>query len=97
MENELRENILSEYNAYKECYGEEPNIVYVKIRWNGEKEVEDCVFEIAFDSSSEVYKLVKDDEVLYYCSGIDEFLTLIDDNNHSDFVVTSLVGFDRAC
>ena len=79
---------------------QKPNIAHVVYHWKGG--IGTFFGLIVLDMSN--YKtepengkcvpFIKDDEVLYYCNGIDEFLALFDANTE-DFEIDNLLAYEK--
>ena len=87
---DLKAKIMQEFEYYKRKNGHEPLFANANIVWNDD-ETEDYVnIKLTTDVIEE-----EDDDVLYYCNGIDDFLSLLQkEGNPSDFIVVGLNTFD---
>ena len=103
---ELQKKIETEYSWYTNEHYNEPNVVYVKVQWNGDDEPEDVVQTIVIDldwydslaaenGSDYVVPFIRDEDVLYYSSSIEGVLDLCTDNSIQDFVIKEFVGFEH--
>ena len=103
---ELQKKIETEYYWYTNENYNEPNVVYVKVQWNGDDEPEDVVQTIVIDldwydslaaenGSDYVVPFIRDEDVLYYSSSIEGVLDLCTDNDIQDFVIKEFVGFEH--
>lgn len=103
---ELQKKIETEYSWYTNEHYNEPNVVYVKVQWNGDDEPEDVVQTIVIDldwydslaaenGSDYVVPFIRDKDVLYYSSSIEGVLDLCTDNDIQDFVIKEFVGFEH--
>ena len=103
---ELQKKIKTEYSWYTNEHYNEPNVVYVKVQWNGDDEPEDVVQTIVIDldwydrlaaenGSDYVVPFIRDEDVLYYSSSIEGVLDLCTDNGIQDFVIKEFVGFEH--
>lgn len=103
---ELQKKIETEYSWYTNEHYNEPNVVYVKVQWNGDDEPEDVVQTIVIDldwydslaaenGSDYVVSFIRDEDVLYYSSSIEGVLDLCTDNGIQDFVIKEFVGFEH--
>ena len=103
---ELQKKIETEYSWYTNEHYNEPNVVYVKVQWNGDDEPEDVVQTIVIDldwydslaaenGSDYVVPFIRDEDVLYYSSSIDGVLDLCTNNGIQDFVIKEFVGFEH--
>lgn len=103
---ELQKKIETEYSWYTNEHYNEPNVVYVKVQWNGDDEPEDVVQTIVIDldwydslaaenGSDYVVPFIRDEDVLYYSSSIEGVLDLCTDNDIQDFVIKEFVGFEH--
>ena len=103
---ELQKKIETEYSWYTNEHYNEPNVVYVKVQWNGDDEPEDVVQTIVIDldwydrlaaenGSDYVVPFIRDEDVLYYSSSIEGVLDLCTDNSIQDFVIKEFVGFEN--
>lgn len=101
---ELQKKIETEYSWYTNEHYNEPNVVYVKVQWNGDDEPEDVVQTIVIDldwydriaaenGSDYVVPFIRDEDVLYYSSSIEGVLDLCTNNGIQDFVIKEFVGF----
>lgn len=101
---ELQKKIETEYSWYTNEHYNEPNVVYVKVQWNGDDEPEDVVQTIVIDldwydriaaenGSDYVVPFIRDEDVLYYSSSIEGVLDLCTKNGIQDFVIKEFVGF----
>lgn len=101
---ELQKKIETEYSWYTNEHYNEPNVVYVKVQWNGDDEPEDVVQTIVIDldwydriaaenGSDYVVPFIRDENVLYYSSSIEGVLDLCTNNGIQDFVIKEFVGF----
>ena len=92
---QLKKEIQKEYDWYNLGH-HKPNVAYVKCLWYGDEEPEDVIQTIALDEEwydeleaengdDYVVPYIKDEDVLYYCSGIDSLLDL----------VVEFIGFER--
>lgn len=101
---ELQKKIETEYSWYTNEHYHEPNVAYVKVQWYCDDEPEDVIQTIvidldwydglaAYNGSDYVVPFIKDEEVLYYSSGIDGVIALCSDNGVQDFVIKEFVGF----
>ena len=103
---ELQKKIETEYSWYTNEHYNEPNVVYVKVQWNGDDEPEDVVQTIVIDldwydrlaaenGSDYVVPFIRNEDVLYYSSSIEGVLDLCTDNGIQDFVIKEFVGFEH--
>ena len=103
---ELQKKIETEYSWYTNERYNEPNVVYVKVQWNGDDEPEDVVQTIVMDldwydslaaenGSDYVVPFIRDEDVLYYSSSIEGVLDLCTNNGIQDFVIKEFVGFEH--
>lgn len=103
---ELQKKIETEYSWYTNEHYNEPNVVYVKVQWNGNEEPEDVVQTIVMDldwydrlaaenGSDYVVPFIRDEDVLYYSSSIEGVLDLCTNNGIQDFVIKEFVGFEH--
>ena len=103
---ELQKKIETEYSWYTNEHYNEPNVVYVKVQWNGDDEPEDVVQTIVMDldwydslaaenGSDYVVPFIRDEDVLYYSSSIEGVLNLCTNNGIQDFVIKEFVGFEH--
>ena len=103
---ELQKKIETEYSWYTNEHYNEPNVVYVKVQWNGDDEPEDVVQTLVIDfdwydslaaenGSDYVVPFIRDEDVLYYSSSIEGVLDLCTDNDIQDFVIKEFVGFEH--
>ena len=103
---ELQKKIETEYSWYTNEHYNEPNVVYVKVQWNGDDEPEDVVQTIVIDldwydrlaaenGSDYVVPFIRDEDVLYYSSSIKGVLDLCTNNGIQDFVIKEFVGFEH--
>ena len=103
---ELQKKIETEYYWYTNEHYNEPNVVYVKVQWNGDDEPEDVVQTIVIDldwydrlaaenGSDYVVPFIRDEDVLYYSSSIEGVLDLCTNNGIQDFVIKEFVGFEH--
>ena len=103
---ELQKKIETEYSWYTNEHYNEPNVVYVKVQWNGDDEPEDVVQTIVIDldwydslaaenGSDYVVPFIRDEDVLYYSSSIEGVLDLCTDNDIQYFVIKEFVGFEH--
>ena len=103
---ELQKKIETEYSWYTNEHYNEPNVVYVKVQWNGDDEPEDVVQTIVIDldwydrlaaenGSDYVVPFIRDEDVLYYSSSIEGVLNLCTNNGIQDFVIKEFVGFEH--
>ena len=103
---ELQKKIETEYSWYTNEHYNEPNVVYVKVQWNGDDEPEDVVQTIVIDldwydslaaenGSDYVVPFIRDEAVLYYSSSIEGVLDLCTNNGIQDFVIKEFVGFEH--
>lgn len=103
---QLKKEIQKEYDWYKLEYHHKPNVAYVKCLWYGDEEPEDVIQTIVLDEEwydeleaengdDYVLPYIKDEDVLYYCSGIDDLIHLVDDGSAADFRVVEFIGFER--
>ena len=103
---QLKDEIQKEYDWYNLEHNHKPNVAYVKCLWYGDEEPENVIQTIAIDGewyngleaengSDYVVSYIKDEDVLYYCSGIDDLLHLVDDESSADFRVVEFIGFER--
>ena len=103
---ELQKKIETEYSWYTNERYNEPNVVYVKVQWNGDDEPEDVVQTIVIDldwydrlaaenGSDYVVPFIRDEDVLYYSSSIEGVLDLCTNNGIQDFVIKEFVGFEH--
>ena len=103
---ELQKKIETEYSWYTNEHYNEPNVVYVKVQWNGDDEPEDVVQTIVIDldwydslaaenGSDYVVPFIRDENVLYYSSSIEGVLDLCTNNGIQDFVIKEFVGFEH--
>ena len=103
---ELQKKIETEYSWYTNEHYNEPNVVYVKVQWNGDDEPEDVVQTIVIDldwydslaaenGSDYVVPFIRDEDVLYYSSSIEGVLDLCTNNGIQDFVIKEFVGFEH--
>lgn len=103
---ELQKKIETEYSWYTNEHYNEPNVVYVKVQWNGDDEPEDVVQTIVIDldwydrlaaenGSDYVVPFIRDEDVLYYSSSIEGVLDLCTNNSIQDFVIKEFVGFEH--
>lgn len=103
---ELQKKIETEYSWYTNEHYNEPNVVYVKVQWNGDDEPEDVVQTIVMDldwydslaaenGSDYVVPFIRDEDVLYYSSSIEGVLDLCTNNGIQDFVIKEFVGFEH--
>lgn len=103
---DLKKKIETEYSWYTNEHYNEPNVAYVKVQWYCDDEPEDAIQTIvidldeyddiaAYNGSDYVVPFIKDEEVLYYSSGIDGLIALCDDNGVQDIVIKEFVGFEH--
>ena len=103
---ELQKKIETEYSWYTNEHYNEPNVVYVKVQWNGDDEPEDVVQTIVIDldwydrlaaenGSDYVVPFIRDEDALYYSSSIEGVLDLCTNNGIQDFVIKEFVGFEH--
>lgn len=103
---DLKKKIETEYSWYTNEHYNEPNVAYVKVQWYCDDEPEDSIQTIvidldryddiaAYNGSDYVVPFIKDEEVLYYSSGIDGLIALCDDNGVQDIVIKEFVGFEH--
>lgn len=87
---DLKAKIMQEFESYKRKNGHEPLFANANIVWNDDESENDVVIKLTTDVIEG-----EDDNVLYYCDGIDDFLSLLQKNdNPSDFRVVGLNAFD---
>ena len=103
---ELKKEIQKEYDWYNLDHHQKPNVAYVKCLWYNDEEPEDVIQTIALDEEwynsleaenggDYVVPYINDEDVLYYCSGINDLLHLVDDEPAADFRVVEFIGFER--
>ena len=90
---DLKKKIETEYSWYTNEHYNEPNVAYVRVQWNGDDEPEDAIQTIVMDldwydglaaenGDDYVVPFIRDEEVLYYASGIESVLELCDGNGY---------------
>ena len=99
--NELKKKIENEYSWFVNEKGKEPNVAYATIKFveNGEEYGAPQIFVLdngsfEYDEETDHYvPYIKDNEVFYYCGGINDFENLTEENCN-DFIVTDIVEFE---
>lgn len=87
---DLKAKIMQEFESYKRKNGHEPLFANANIVWTDDESENDVVIKLTTDVIEG-----EDDNVIYYCDGIDDFLSLLQKNdNPSDFRVVGLNAFD---
>lgn len=89
----LKETIKELFDEYKSKHIFEPRFAHVQIEWDDatfDDEPYDAIIKLNTDVIAD-----EDDEVCYYCEGIDELLLLCDYNiyNPADFTIVGFYGF----
>lgn len=80
--------IIDEYEYFARKNGHNPVFATVDVVYDDGEEIYDTV--IKMDTSVDE----KDERIIYYCDGIDDFLSLLSKNDTpSDFIVTEFKGF----
>ena len=91
--NKLQQQIKSKYNEYVTENGEEPLFTDVTIRFDGQDFIEDVTIKLVPSTEQEQNGEGDDNEIFFYCNGIDGLLDLCENNNGEDFVVVDFFGY----
>lgn len=103
---DLVKKIEVEYSWYTNEHYNKPNVVYVRVQWRGDNKPKDdvetividlaCYDELAAENGDDyVVPFIRDEEVLYYASGVEDILELCENNGVQDFVIKDFIGFER--
>ena len=87
------EEIETVYNEFVEQNNKQPDIAYVKVQWDDDKEQIDYIDEIAVNG---VDARIPDDDILFYCNSVDGLKALTKDSGIAGFKVVEFIGFDKA-
>lgn len=84
---EVKQKIGNGYLKYCSETGYEPHYADCVIRWDDTLETEEARITLAMDADTD-----KDDEIFYYCNGLNDLKTLADKGGE-DFIVAECFGF----
>ena len=84
---EVRQEIGCHYLKFYSGQGRDPHYADCVIRWRDTLETEEARIALAMDSDTE-----KDDEIFFYCNGLDDLKSLADKGGE-DFTVAGCLGF----
>ena len=87
--NRIAKEIDEAYSDFQKEYGRVPNVAFVYVRWNNEKD--EFVETIAINGVDEM----PDEEVLFYCNSVEGLKSLTSAGSAEDFTVTGFISFDR--
>ena len=84
---EVRREIGSLYLKFYSGQGREPHYADCVIRWRDTLETEEVRIALSMDSDTKM-----DDEIFYYCNGVDDLKSL-EDKSMEDFTIAECLGF----
>lgn len=86
----LKETIKRAFEDYKAKHIFKPTFAHVQIEWDDDNETEDTIIKLNTDVIED-----EDNEICYYCEGIDELCLMCENNscNPSDFTIIGFYGF----
>lgn len=84
---EVKQEIGNRYVEYHNENEHEPHYADCVIRWNDTLETEEARIALAMDADTD-----KDDEIFYYCNGLNDLKALADKGGE-DFTVAECIGF----
>lgn len=96
MEENLKKEIIDEYIVFVLNNGQKPNIATVKVHWKDDNFTDNLTQEIVLEDALDSKDAINDDDILYYCSNINNLLELTQTYDISDFKIVSFLGFERA-
>lgn len=92
--NKLQQEIKKTYDEYVELNsGRKPLFVDVTVRFNGQDLIEDVAIKLVPSTEQEQNGEGDDNEIFFYCDGIDGLLELCETNNGEDFMVIDFFGY----
>ena len=91
--NKVQEELVNAHKQYVMQNGVEPKYTDVTIRFNGEDRTEDVVIKLNPSTEEEQNGEGDDNEIFFYCNGIDGLLDLCENDNGEDFVVVDFFGY----
>lgn len=84
---EVRQEIGGLYLKFYSGQGREPHYADCTIRWNDTLETVEVRIALSMDSNTKM-----DDEIFYYCNGVDDLKSLAD-KSMEDFTIAECLGF----
>ena len=91
--NKLQQEIKNKYNEYVMENGKEPLFTDVAVRFDGQDICEDVTIKLVPSTEKEQNGEGDDNEIFFYCNGIDDLLNLCDNNNGEEFMVADFFGY----
>ena len=91
--NKLQQEIKSKYNEYVAENGKKPLFTDVAVRFYGQDLIEDVAIKLVPSTEEEQNGEGDDNEIFFYCDGIDGLLDLCESDNGEDFVVVDFFGY----
>lgn len=92
--NKLQQEIKNKYDEYLELNdGRKPLFVDVAVRFDGQDIAEDATIKLVPSTEDEQNGEGDDNEIFFYCNGIDDLLNLCDINNGEEFMVVDFFGY----
>jgi len=91
--NKLQQEIKSKYNEYIAENGKSPLFTDVTVRFDGEDRTEDVAIKLIPSTEEEQDGEGDDNEIFFYCNGIEDLLDLCESDNGEDFVVVDFFGY----
>lgn len=91
--NKLQQEIKNKYDEYVAENGKKPLFTDVAVRFDGQDLVEDVAIKLVPSTEDEQNGEGDDNEIFFYCNGIDDLLNLCDINNGEEFMVVDFFGY----
>ena len=85
--NDLQQRVETKYNEYLSDKKQSPLYALVGVQFKGEDLHEDFIIKLVSDYN-ETTPEWEDEQIFYYCNGIEELKELCDEDNGEDFFVT---------
>lgn len=86
-------DIEKQYQSFKNNVGCEPNYARCRVRFDTDGSEEDVVIRLTPSTNEEQQGEGEDNEIFFYCNGLDDLVRLCYEENGEDFCPTELVNF----
>ena len=91
--NKLQQEIKNKYEENVIENGKEKLFTDVEVRFDGQDICEDATIKLVPSTEDEQNGEGDDNDIFFYCNGIDDLLNLCDINNGEDFMVVDFFGY----
>ena len=85
----LRSELCSKFTKFIQQQGNEPNYANCQVIFNDSQEKCEVTIKLSCDATPD-----EDDNIFYYCNGINDLCTLTVNNNGEDFRIIDIFGFE---